>query len=151
MKQAMSAPDVFEHQGVQFNNSGASVYFIIGNIFFSLYLVNLFTGVVFDSFLTLKSTSISGEILSPEERRWNEYEQRLAQCRPHPIKKAEYTSEPIRYLCWKIQRTSAFRTCVTALVFVNAVCMATIPSNNLMAVVVTNAFFAVVFLLEMLI
>ena len=151
MNQAMSAPDDFDHQGVQFNNSGASVYFIIGNIFFSLYLMNLFTGVVFDSFLMLKSTSISGEILSPEERRWNEYEQRLAQCRPHPIKKAEYTSEPIRYICWKLQRTSTFRTCVTALVFVNALCMAAIPSSSRMAVIVTNAFFAAVFLLEMLI
>ena len=127
------------------------MYFVVGNIFFSLYLMNLFTGVVFDSFLMLRSTSIEGEILSPEERRWNEYELRLAQCRPHLIRKANAEREPIRHLCWRLQAKEEFRAVTTGLVLINAICMATIPEHERTALIVSNTFFAAVFLIEMLI
>ena len=61
------------------------LYVMIGAIIFGMYLMNLFAGIVYESYVRSRCIMTTGFLLSPEERRWMALEKFLGKLTPTPV------------------------------------------------------------------
>ena len=85
--QGLSAQDV-DISGVPYGNTNpiAIVFFAFGISFFSLYMFNLFIGVVFDQYIEMSAIAkiqADGKLVRKEDREWEAYRERLSEVKPY--------------------------------------------------------------------
>ena len=56
------------------SDSNFALYYFLGFFFLNNYLIGLFLGVVFDTYITVLSIKKEGMLLTQEERRWVQFE-----------------------------------------------------------------------------
>ena len=171
MFSAMDVPDKMDQQPIKNNNPWYAAYFLIGTAMFSVYLINLFIAIVFDTCecpsqlcvalsllnshsphlscadLLVKSTRPGGLIMSSDERRWLEYEKRLLNAKPRPVRRP---TTPMTLLLYHIARNDHFNAFVMVMIVVNTVAIGLAGSGVIGSGVMQNLniFFAVAFAVE---
>lgn len=149
MRATMDIPDRPDYQPTTNNSPGSAVYFIVGTTTFSLYLVNLFIALVFDTYLLVKSTKPNGLLMQADERRWLDYEKRLLSAQPRDVRPP---AQVTRKICFYIGRADELRRFILVMITLNLVTIWCeswiIEQTNEGVAVGINASFAVIFAVE---
>ena len=74
-------------QPIQSHSLFAMLYVYVGVIIFGLYLMNLFAGIVYESYVRSRCIMTTGYLLSTEERRWLDMEELINTLTPLPVLK----------------------------------------------------------------
>jgi hypothetical protein len=136
-----------------YNSPMAFSFFFFGLALFGLYLMQLFLGVVFETFLVEKAKGADGLLMSSDERRWSEYQQRLEKVVPDVV--CPYPEWPPRRLCYRIAYHPVFETFIIAMLCLNFLALGSEhlgqPAWLTRAQDVSSLIFSAIFGLEMLI
>ncbi|CAM9393828.1 unnamed protein product [Chrysoparadoxa australica] len=100
-------------------NPWSFLYFAFGLVFFGFYLTQLFIGVITAQFLLLKARGQEGYLLSGDERRWMDYQNRLEGVKPCVL-----VRQPIqhwRHPAYAITKSRIFKRIVILLLVVNLI------------------------------
>jgi len=152
--QGLSAQEV-DISGVPYGNTNpiAIFFFAFGISFFSLYMFNLFIGVVFDQYIEMSAIAkiqSDGKLVRKEDREWETYRERLSEVKPYAA--AFQPTSKWRRQCGRLAVHPKFTNAILCVIALNAAALAVThrgQSADLTAITeASNVAFAAVFALE---
>merc|ERR1711998_144854 len=78
------------------SDSNFALFYFLGFFFLNNYLIGLFLGVVFDTYITVLSIEKEGMILTQEERRWVQFEAALRKIKPEKFFKVNHCAKVLQ-------------------------------------------------------
>lgn len=125
-----------------------AIYFILVTIMCAFLLLNLFVGVVVDSFDKMKKEGVS--IVTDEQQLWIDSQIMALECAP--VRKLDPPTNPLRRVLFKLVESKPFELGIMAMIMLNVIVMAArvfdASKSHHDALVALNYVFIVIFAVE---
>jgi hypothetical protein len=111
-------------------------WFLLGMVFIligAFFMLNLFVGVVIDTFTRLKNLSDGSILQTEQQKNWVKVKNMMARVRAHTKKRAPRPKNPIGTICWLLSSESDVENPPTALLFDAFIMFVIIANTILMA------------------
>jgi hypothetical protein len=145
-----SSPDLVDVGPVRDANRSAVVFSIMWILVGTLFMLNLFVGVVIDEFNRVKTVEHGSALLTPQQREWVEMNNMMT-----TLRVPELTLKPtqgVRLLLFTLVESMAFKGTIIAMILLNALAIAIThlgqPAAMTEALYFANYIFSAVFIAE---